>query len=73
MAWFFTALDLSLTFVRQLQAQADVFVKRWAGLPRPASTAILFSGRFERAGLKITARNILEANASRAHGHLKTF
>ena len=54
MAWFFTALDLSLTFVRQLQAQADVFLKRWAGLPRPASTAILFSGRSERAGLKIT-------------------
>ena len=51
---FFTALDISLTFVRQLHSQVDVFLKRWAGLPRPASTAILFSGRSERAGLKIT-------------------
>ncbi len=54
MAWFFTALDLSLTFVRQLQAQANVFLKRWAGLPRPANTTILFTGRSDRAGLNIT-------------------
>ena len=52
MAWFFTALDLSLTSVRQLQAQADVFLKRWAGLPRPASTAILSQGDLSEQDLK---------------------
>ena len=48
----FTALDLSPRFVRQLQAQADVFLKRWAGLPPPASTIILSQGDLSEQDLK---------------------
>ena len=54
MSWHFTALDLSLTFVKRLQTQANKFLKAWSGLPRPANTAILFVGASGRAGLHVS-------------------
>ena len=53
LAWPFTSLDFSLTFVQQLEAVATRFLKRWSGLPRPANTAILHLGSSNRAGLHI--------------------
>ena len=53
LAWPFTSLDLSLTFVQQLEAVATRFLKQWSGLPRPANTAILHLGSSNRAGLHI--------------------
>ena len=53
LAWPFTSLDFSLTFVQQLEAVATRFLKQWSGLPRPANTAILHLGSSNRAGLHI--------------------
>lgn len=53
LAWYFNALDLSLTFVRQLQNTVTSFLKKWSGLPRAANTTILFCGTAQRAGLHI--------------------
>ena len=50
-AFFF--LDLTLTFVKKLQAKSLVFLKKWVGLPRCANTAILFVGDRHRPGLKV--------------------
>ena len=53
LAWPFTSLDFSLTFVQQLEAVAARFLKRWSGLPQPANTAILHLGSSNRASLHI--------------------
>lgn len=55
-SWPLLILDLSLSFVKKLHAQALVYLKRWSGLPRCANTAILFSGGDKRPGLRL--RNI---------------
>ena len=52
---YLTALDLTLTFVKRLQAKATKYLKKWSGLPRSANTAILFLGKSGRAGLHITS------------------
>ena len=44
LSWAFLTLDLTLTFVKKLQAKSLVFLKKWVGLPRCANTAILFVG-----------------------------
>ena len=53
MSWSLTVHDLSKTFISKLQAMANTYLKKWAGLPRPANTAILFIGSSDRAGLRI--------------------
>ena len=53
LAWPFTSLDLSLTFVQQLEAVTTCFLKQWSGLPRPANTAILHLGSSNRADLHL--------------------
>ena len=53
LAWPFTSLDLSLTFVHELEAVANRFLKRWSGLPRGGNTAILHLGSSNRAGLHV--------------------
>ena len=53
MFWSLTVHDLSKNFVSKLQAMANTYLKKWAGLPRPANTAILFIGSSDRAGLRI--------------------
>ena len=53
MSWSVTVHDLSKTFVSKLQAMANTYLKKWAALPRPANTAILFIGSSDRAGLHI--------------------
>ena len=53
LSWYLTALDLTLTFVKRLQAKATKYLKKWSGLPRSANTAILFLGKSGRAGLHI--------------------
>ena len=53
LSWPFSSLDLTLTFVRRLQAKSTAFLKRWTGLPRPANSAILHPGRSNRAGLHV--------------------
>ena len=54
LCWFFTALDLSQTFVKSLQSKATKFLKSWSGLPRSANTTILFLGKSGRTGLHVT-------------------
>ena len=54
MSWYFTALDLTATFVKTLQSVSTKFLKNWSGLPRPANTSILFLGKSGQAGLHIT-------------------
>ena len=49
----FLTLDLTLTFVKKLQAMAVAFLKKWSGLPRCANTAILFVGDQRRPGPKV--------------------
>ena len=53
LSWAFLTLDLTLTFVKKLQAKSLVFLKKWVGLPRCANTAILFVGDRHRPGLKV--------------------
>ena len=53
LSWAFLTLDLTLTFVKKLQAMAVAFLKKWSGLPRCANTAILFVGDQRRPGLKV--------------------
>ena len=55
LSWYLTALDLTLTFVKRLQAKATKYLKKWSGLPRSANTASLFLGKSGRAGLHITS------------------
>ena len=57
LSWYLTALDLTLTFVKRLQAKATKtkYLKKWPGLPQSANTAILFLGKYGRAGLHITS------------------
>ena len=45
MSTYFTALDLTATFVKTLQSVSTKFLKNWSGLPRPANTSILFFGK----------------------------
>ena len=52
LSWAFLTLDLTLTFVKKLQAKSLVFLKKWVGLPRCANTAILFVGDRHRPGFK---------------------
>ena len=54
LCWFFTALDLSQTFVKSLRSKATKFLKSWSGLPRSANTTILFLGKSRRTGLHVT-------------------
>ena len=54
MSWYFTALDLTATFVKTLQSVSTKFLKNWSGLSRPANTSILFWGKSGQAGLHIT-------------------
>ena len=54
LCWFFTALDLSQTFVKSLQSKATKFFKSWSWLPRSANTAILFLGKSGRTGVNGT-------------------
>ena len=54
MNWYFTALDLTATFVKTLQSVSTKFLKNWSGLPCPANTSILFWGKSGQAGLHIT-------------------
>ena len=56
-SWPLLILDLSLSFVKSLQAKALVYLKRWSGLPRSANATVLFSGSHNRAGLKM--RNLV--------------
>ena len=53
LSWAFLTPDLTLTFVKKLQAKLLVFLKKWVGLPRCANTAILFLGDRHRHGLKV--------------------
>ena len=53
LSWTFLTMDLTLTFVKKLQARSLVFLKKWSGLPRCANTAILFVGDRLRPGLKV--------------------
>ena len=53
LSWAFLTLDLTLTFVKKLQAMAVAFLKKWSGLPHCANTAILFVGDKRRPGLKV--------------------
>ena len=70
LSWCLTALDLTLTFVKRLQAKATKYLKKWSGLPRSANTAILFLGKSGRAGLAYNQYcYILEANATGPPGH----
>ena len=57
LSWYLTALDLTLTLVKRLQAKATKYLKKWSALPRSANTAILFlaMGKSGRAGLHITS------------------
>lgn len=41
LSWSLTALDVSLTFVKQLHARATKFLKIWLGLPQSVNTAII--------------------------------
>ena len=69
MSWYFTALDLTATFVKTLQSVSTKFLKNWSGLPRPANTSILFLGKSGQAGLHIT--NLVtfwKTNADCSHG-----
>ena len=53
LSWAFLTLDLTLTFMKKLQAKSLVFLKKWVGVPRCANTAILFVGDRHRPGLKV--------------------
>ena len=53
-AWQLEILDLSHSFAKLLHRICLPFLKKWAGLPRPAAPAILFIGARERFGLRLT-------------------
>ena len=53
LSWFLLVNDLTLTFVKDLQATALTFLKSWSGLPRCANSAALFVGDRGRFGLQI--------------------
>ena len=57
LSWSFCVNDLSLTFVRELQAMATKRLKAWIGLTRSANPAILFVGDSSRPGLRV--RNLV--------------
>ena len=53
LSWAFSTLDLTLTFVKKLQAISLSHLKNWVGLPRCANSAILFVGDRSRPGLRV--------------------
>ena len=53
LSWFLLINDLTLTFVKDLQATALKYLKSWSGLPRCANSALLFVGDRSRFGLRV--------------------
>ena len=53
LSWWFTTLDLSLSFAKHLHSLVLPFLKKWCGLPRAANPSILFCGSKSRPGLRL--------------------
>ena len=53
LSWWFTTLDLSLSFVSYLHSLVLPFLKKWCGLPRSANPSILFCGSRSKPGLRL--------------------
>ena len=54
LAWPFTVYDFNLSVAKRLEVTANKYLKRWAGLPRPANTSILYRSR-NMKGLRLTS------------------
>ena len=52
-SWHLEILDLCYSFAKMLHHISLSFIKKWAGLPKAANTAILFTGNRERPGLRL--------------------
>ena len=66
--WYFTALDLTATFVKALQSVSTNFLLYWLGLPRPAHTSILFWESLDEQVCISQILCLLETNAGCSHG-----
>ena len=53
LSWWFTTLELSLSFAKHLHKLVLPYLKKWCGLPRSANTFILFCGSKSKPGLKL--------------------
>ena len=53
LSWWFTTLELSLSFAKHLHSLVLPFLKKWCGLPRAANPSILFCGSKSRPGLRL--------------------
>ena len=53
LSWSFQVLELTASFVGELQAVCIKYLKQWAGLPRSSNTAILFIGCRKRFGMRL--------------------
>ena len=52
MSWGFTVYNLPITFVRELEALCNRYLKKWLGIAHPCITTVLYRSR-DQKGLQL--------------------